>query len=88
MDSLKELKKEIEKIKQRNKRVETDKSWEVSWTRRILIVILTYILIVLFFYFANLPNPFANAIVPTLAFIISTLTLTLFKDIWIKYIYK
>jgi hypothetical protein len=88
MDSLKELKKEIEKIKQRNKRVESDKAWELSWTRRLLILLLTYIVIVLFFYFAGLPNPLINSIVPTLAFIISTLTLTLFKDIWIKYIYK
>jgi len=88
MDSLKELKKEIDSIKQRNRRVETDKAWETSWTRKLLIVLLTYIFIVLFFYFAGLSNPLINAIIPTLAFIISTLTLTLFKDMWIKYIYK
>ena len=88
MDSLKELKKEIDSIKQRNRRVETDKAWETSWTRKLLIVLLTYIFIVLFFHFAGLPNPLTNAIVPTLAFIISTLTLTLFKDFWIKCIYK
>lgn len=31
----KELEKEIEQIKARNKRVELDKAWETSWTRRI-----------------------------------------------------
>ena len=31
----KELEKEILKIKERNKRVELDKAWETSWTRRI-----------------------------------------------------
>lgn len=28
-----ELEKEIEQIKERNKRVELDKAWETSWTR-------------------------------------------------------
>ena len=38
----KELKKEIEEIKIRNKRVEKDKEWETSYTRKICIAILTY----------------------------------------------
>ncbi len=40
---MKDIEKEIEKIKERNKRVEKDKAWETSWTRRICIMILTYI---------------------------------------------
>ena len=88
MASLKTLEKEIKQIKQRNKRVEADKVWETSWTRKILITILTYIVVVLFFHFAGLPNPLTNAIVPTLAFLLSTLTLSLFKDTWIKKVYK
>ncbi len=28
------LEEEIKKIKERNKRVELDKSWETSWTRK------------------------------------------------------
>ncbi len=75
---------EIEKIKERNKRVELDKAWETSLARKILIIILTYIVIVVFFYFAGLPKPFVNSIVPALAFFLSTLTLPLFKKIWIK----
>ena len=33
----KNLEKEIESIKKRNKRVELDKAWETSWTRKICI---------------------------------------------------
>jgi len=88
MATLQKLEKEINLIKQRNKRVETDKAWETSWARKILIIIMTYVLVVLFFYFAGLPNPLVNSIVPTIAFLLSTLTLPLFKDIWIKKIYK
>jgi len=36
------LKIEIEKIKGRNRRVEADKAWETSLTRKILIAVLTY----------------------------------------------
>ena len=40
---LKDLENEIENIKQRNKRVELDKKWETSLTRKLCICILTYI---------------------------------------------
>jgi len=81
-------KKEIESIKQRNARVEIDKEWETSYTRKLIIAILTYLVIVLFFISANVANPFVNAIVPTLGFILSTLSLTYFKKIWIEKIRK
>ena len=35
---MKDLEKEIEQIKVRNKRVEKDKAWETSWIRRICIM--------------------------------------------------
>lgn len=79
-----DLEKRIKKIEERNKRVEGDKAWETSWLRRILVAILTYIVIVIFFYMAGLPKPWINSIVPAVAFILSTLTLGLFKKIWLK----
>ena len=81
-------KKEIEKIKERNSRVETDKAWEVSYTRKIIIAVLTYFTVVSFFIVANLPNPFVNSIVPTIGFLLSTLGLEIFKKMWITRIYK
>ena len=78
------LEKEIGAIKERNKRVELDKEWEISWTRKLIIAILTYFVIVIFFYFAELPKPFINSIVPTLGFLLSTLTLSFFKKIWMR----
>lgn len=75
---------EINLLKERNKRVEADKAWETSWSRKIIIAILTYITISSFFFIAELSDPFKNAVVPTTAFIISTSTLSLFKKIWLK----
>jgi preprotein translocase subunit SecF len=79
---------DIESIKERNKRVEIDKAWETSITRRIIIAIMTYIVIVIFLFSINAINPFLNAIVPTVGFILSTLTLSFFKRFWINNIYK
>ncbi len=84
MSNLEELTREIESIKKRNERVEADKAWETSVSRKIIIASLTYMVIVLFFFSANLPNPFVNAIVPTLGFILSTLSLPILKNIWLK----
>jgi len=82
------IEEKIEQIEKRNKRVEIDKAWETSVFRKIVVAFLTYFVIVIFFVFAKLPKPFANAIVPTLGFLLSTLSLPLFKNIWIKYINK
>lgn len=83
-NSIVNLKAEIEKIRQRNEKVEADKAWEISLTRRILITVLTYIGIVILFFVAGLPRPFINSIVPAIAFLLSTLTLTFFKKIWLE----
>ncbi len=78
------IQEEIIKIKQRNKKVEADKAWEISWTRKITIAIVTYVIVVLFFTTAKLPKPFINSVVPTLGFILSTLSLSLLKKRWVK----
>ena len=79
-----DIKKEILSIKERNKRVELDKAWETSLTRRIIIAVMTYLLIVLFLWVINFPGPWLNALVPTIAFALSTLSLAFFKRWWIK----
>ena len=88
MSTAEELQLEINEIKKRNQRVDTNKAWETSWTRKIIILCLTYIVMVIFFFCANLPKPFVNAVVPTLAFVLSTLTVPLFKKWWVDKFYK
>ncbi|MCK5630221.1 MAG: hypothetical protein KAI26_06390 [Nanoarchaeota archaeon] len=80
-----DIEKKLNAIEQRNKRVELDKAWETSFSRKIIITVLTYITIVLFFIVAQLPKPFINSIVPTTGFVLSTLSLPFFKRLWIKY---
>jgi len=79
------IEKRLEAIEQRNKKVELDKAWETSLSRKIIIAVLTYITIVLFFFIAELPKPLINSIVPTTGFVLSTLSLLYFKKLWINY---
>ena len=88
MASIKELEVEINKIKERNRRVETEKFWETSWTRRFMVAIFTYIVISIFFIFVGTPDPLGNAVVPSIAFILSTLSGPFVKKLWLKYIHK
>ena len=85
MAEIEELKKEIKKIKDRNKSVELDKAWETSWIRRILIAIFTYLAISIYMWAVHIDRPYLNAIVQTVGFMLSTLVLPWFKKIWTKH---
>lgn len=79
---LKNIEKEIENIKSRNKRVELDKKWETSWTRKLCICILTYIVVVIYSYIVrNYDNIFLSSLVPIIGFTLSTLSLRYIRKI-------
>lgn len=84
MASIENLTKEIEKIKERNQRVEADKTWETSWTRRIFITVSTYILILIFLIIVRVERPFASAIIPAAAYLLSTFSLGVLKSWWLE----
>ena len=79
-----ELEKRVEQIEERNKKVEADKAWETSWTRRFLIALFTYLAIGLYLWAIEVSRPWINAIVPTAGFLLSTLTMPFFKKQWLK----
>ena len=80
MKDLEELEKDVEEIKERNKRVELDKKWETSYTRKIFICILTYIVVVIYSNMVNKANNiFLSSLVPVIGFFLSTLSLKLVR---------
>ena len=82
---LKDLENVIENIKQRNKRVELDKKWETSLTRKLCICILTYIVVIIYSYMVrNYDNIFLSSLVPVIGFTLSTLSLRYIRKIWEK----
>ena len=82
---MEELKERIESIEKRNKRVELDKAWETSITRRLCIAILTYLIVVLYSYLISKNNNILlSSLVPVIGFLLSTLSLRLVRKIWEK----
>ena len=73
---------EIEQIKARNDRVELDKAWETSFFRRILIAILTYIVTAIVFLLIGVPYFLLSALIPTVGYVLSTLSLRIIKTHW------
>ncbi len=85
MSKLENIENEVKEIKARNKKVELDKKWETSYTRKGLVIIFTYIALGLYMSAIQIPEPWLNAIVPTLGFYLSTLTLPFFRKLWEKW---
>ena len=84
----KTLSNEITALQQRNQRVEADKAWEISKTRRIMILCITYILALLVMLTIGVDQAYLNALIPTLGFFLSTLSLDWVKKIWLSKIYN
>lgn len=84
-ERVKELEKEIEEIKKRNERVELDKKWETSMTRKICIAVLTYIVVIIYSsIISKTSNVLLSSLVPVMGFILSTLSLKAIRKVWEK----
>ncbi len=85
----KDIEKEIKQIKTRNARVELDKKWETSWTRKLCICALTYIIVVIYsITIQQVSNVFLSSLVPVIGFTLSTLSLGFVRNIWERKINK
>jgi hypothetical protein len=85
MGKIELLESRIRKIDERNRKVEKDKAWETSFFRRFLLTLFTYLAVGFYLQSVEIQRPWLNAIVPSAAFMLSTLTLPFFKRVWIKY---
>ena len=80
-----QIENEIKKIKERNKKVELDKAWETSWTRKLCICVLTYMVVVVYSYVINkITNIWLSSLVPVIGFTLSTLSLNVIRKKWEK----
>ena len=72
----------IAAIEERNKRVERDKAWETSWVRKVWILCITYFLTSLTFWLIGVEEYLKNAFIPTVAYLLSTMSLPLARGLW------
>ncbi len=82
---MKNLEKRIAALETRNQKVEADKAWETSWTRRIAIAVLTYIVVCFYLGLVIHIDPWLNALVPVVGFLLSTLTVSYVKKWWLTH---
>lgn len=78
------IEQRVEKLEERNAKVEADKAWETSFTRKSLLALFTYLAIGLYLQAIEVDRPWINAIVPAAGFMISTLTMPFFKSLWLR----
>ena len=88
MDEQNALAVEIAAIKERNRRVETDKAWERSWFRILSITVATYIIASAVMYAIGIANYLLSALIPTIGYFLSTQSLPVIKRWWIKKFFK
>lgn len=79
-----QIEQELGAIKERNRRVEADKAWETSWTRRLFIGIITYIIAGIWLVMIKDSSPWLKALVPSAGYILSTLSITIIKNWWVN----
>ncbi|MDY4996968.1 MAG: hypothetical protein SO108_04640 [Bacilli bacterium] len=81
----KELEKQLNEIKKRNQRVELDKKWETSYTRKIFIMLITYFVVVIYsIMIQKMDSIWLSSLVPVIGFLLSTLSLKMIRKIWEK----
>lgn len=82
---VRELEEKVIEITERNKRVELDKKWETSLTRKICIAVLTYIVVIIYNAITSkTSNIFLSSLVPVMGFLLSTLSLKWVRKVWEK----
>jgi hypothetical protein len=78
------LEQEVQALKDRNARVEADKAWETSGIRAFIISASTYVIAGVTLWLIDVSKSWLTALVPTLGFYLSTLSLPPIKRWWIK----
>ncbi len=81
---IKKLRLEIDEIHARNRRVEADKAWELSYVRTGFIGLVTFLLVFVFLLLIHDERPLLNGVLATLGYLLSSQTYGILKRFWIK----
>jgi len=73
---------QIQAILSRNARVESEKAWETSFTRRCFIALLTYLTACVLLWTLGAPQFLLQALLPAAGYFLSTLSLPWIKKWW------
>ena len=80
------MQSELAHLKRRNQEKDKGKKFEGSWTRVIVIMLLTYATLSIYMALVlHVDEPLLNALVPTIGFNLSTWSLPQVKKAWIRF---
>ncbi len=79
---------EVQALKMRNAKVEADKAWETSITRRGVIASVTYIIVALWLAMLGVGHYMFHALVPVAAYLVAMASLPMLKKYWMDKIYQ
>ena len=78
------IEERLNKIEERNKRVELDKAWETSFARILSISIITYFVAFFVLFSMGISRSYLSALIPVIGFILSTQSIPIVKKYWIR----
>lgn len=81
---LADAEKELQTLHERNARVEVDKAWELSWTRRLWIGGATFVVAGVWLAVIEDTYPWFKALIPSVGYLLSTLSLPFIKRRWVR----
>jgi hypothetical protein len=74
-ERISQLEDAVKRLEERNRRVEGDKAWEVSLTRKLSVALLTYVVAVPVLLSIGSSKPFLDGLIPVIGYLLSTLSL-------------
>lgn len=83
-DRLQKIEAELRLIGERNLRVEADKAWETSLFRVLTIAGITYVVASSVMYLIGTTNYSLGALIPVIGYLLSTQSLPVVKEWWLK----
>ena len=83
-DPVDELRRELAAIKERNVRVEREKAWETSWTRRLAIAAAIWVGAWAWMLTLDVEPAALHALVPSVAYVLSTFSVPFVREWWMR----
>lgn len=78
---------DIMELKLKNKKIEADKAWETSWTRRGIIGIVTYIIVAAWLAMLGVEHNLIHALVVVGSYLVAIAILPMLKKYWVDFVY-
>ena len=83
-ERIRNLEIEIQALKERNQRVESEKAWETSYVRTFALALVTYVIAAVVLCLIGVEIYLLVALMPTIGYMLSTLSLPVVRRWWIK----